>query len=268
LPDRGACRNFIRILAALLLATAVANSARADDKVKIFAAGSLREAFTEIAAAYKDKGGADIDFTFGPAGLLRERIEHGERADLFASANMAHPQALADAGRGGAVVRFTRNALCAITKPGAGFTTDTLVARMLDPNVKLGIFTPGADPSGDYALAVFGRVDALRPGAGATLKAKAKQLLGGREAPKVPAGQNPIAYHLGAGDADLFLGYCTIGKGSSARLFETVTLPDSISVAADYGLIVLHEAAATRLAQFILSGQGQAILAKFGFAPR
>jgi molybdate transport system substrate-binding protein len=143
-----------------------------------------------------------------------------------------------------------------------------LIDRMLDPKVKLGIFTPGADPSGDYALAVFGRVDALRPGAGATPKAKAKPLLGGREAPKVPAGQNPIAYHLKNGDADLFLGYCTIGKGSGQKLFETVPLPESIGVAADYGLIVLHEGAASRLAQFILSDKGQAILLKYGFAPR
>lgn len=249
---------------ALLLATTVANSARADEAVKVFAAGSLRDAFIEIAAAYGEK----IAFTFGPAGVLRERIEHGEPADLFASANMAHPQALVDAGRRGTVVRFTRNALCAIALPGAGFTTETLIDRMLEPKVKLGIFTPGADPSGDYALAVFSRVDALRPGEGAMLKAKAKPLLGGHEAPNVPAGQNPIAYHLKNGDADLFLGYCTIGRGSGQKLFETVALPDSIAVAADYGLIVLHEGAASRLAQFILSEQGQAILAKFGFALR
>jgi molybdate transport system substrate-binding protein len=241
--------------------------ARADEAVKVFAAGSLREAFTEIAAAY----GGKIDFTFGPAGVLRERIERGEAADLFASANMTHPQALAAAGKGGAVTRFTRNALCAITLPGAGFTTDNLIARMLDPKVKLGIFTPGADPSGDYALAVFRRIDAIHPGAIEILDAKAKPLLGGRDAPKVPAGQNPIAYHLKNGDADLFLGYCTVGKGPGAKLFEAVSLPDDVNVAADYGLTVLHgknEAAASRLAQFILSDKGQAILTRYGFASR
>jgi molybdate transport system substrate-binding protein len=264
LPDRKSHRNFIRILAALLLAAAVTNSARADEAVKVFAAGSLREAFIEMAAAY----GGKVAFTFGPAGVLRERIEKGAPADLFASANMAHPEALAAAGKGGAVTRFTRNALCAIALPGAGFNTANLIDRMLDPKIRLGIFTPGADPSGDYALAVFGRVDALRPGAGAMLKAKAKALLGEREAPNVPAGQNPIAYRLKNGDADLFLGYCTIGKGSSGHLFETVALPERVAVAADYGLIVLHEGVASGLAQFIVSDRGQAILAKFGFAPR
>jgi ABC-type molybdate transport system substrate-binding protein len=33
--------------------------------------------------------------TFGASGLLKDRIQAGERADVFASANMEHPQALA-----------------------------------------------------------------------------------------------------------------------------------------------------------------------------
>lgn len=245
------------------MAGAISDIARADEAVKVFAAGSLRDAFTAIAA----EAGGKIEFTFGPAGLLRERIERGEAADLFASANMEHPQALAAAGEAGPVIRFTRNALCAITLPGTSFTIDNVLARMLDPKVKLAIFTPGADPSGDYALRVFGRADAVQAGTGATLRAKAKPLIGGREAPKVPAGQNPILYYLKSGNADLFLGYCTIAKGASGMQFETVALPASITVVADYGLTVIHNRGA-KLATFILSDKGQAILARFGFAPR
>lgn len=263
---RGVIATPRRLLALLLfcpIMAAMTDTSHADDVVKVFAAGSLRDAFTEIAMASGDR----IDFTFGPAGVLRERIEKGAAADLFASANMEHPQALAAAGKAGPVTRFARNALCAITLPGAGFTSGNLLARMLDPKTKLAIFTPGADPSGDYALRVFARADAVQPGAGATLTAKAKPLLGGREAPKAPAGQNPIAYRLKNGDADLFLGYCTIGKGHAGAQFETVALPASIAVAADYGLTALHRRAA-KLAAFILSDKGQAILARFGFAPR
>ncbi len=254
-----------RLSLLLLLCSIVgimSDTARADDTVRVFAAGSLRDAFTAIAAA----AGGRIVFTFGPAGVLRERIEKGEPADLFASANIEHPQALVAAGKAGPVTRFTRNALCAISLPGAGFTTDNLLARMLDPNVKLAIFTPGADPSGDYALRVFARADAVQPSAGATLRAKAKPLLGGRKPPTVPAGQNPIFYHLKSGVADLFLGYCTIGKGPGGKQFETVALPANIAVVADYGLTVLHDRAKP-LADFILSDKGQAILARFGFAP-
>jgi ABC-type molybdate transport system substrate-binding protein len=48
-----------------------------------------------------------------------------------------------------------------------------------------------------------------------------------------------------------------------------VELPDALSVAADYGLTVIRGAgpAADRLADFILSQDGQNILARYGFAP-
>jgi molybdate transport system substrate-binding protein len=256
-------RRLLPLIVFCTIAGPMSDSVRAADTVTVFAAGSLRDAFTAIAAA----AGGRIEFVYGPAGVLRERIEKGEFADLFASANMQHPQALAAAGKAGPVTRFTRNALCAITLTGAGFTTDNLLARMLDPKVKLAIFTPGADPSGDYALQVFLRVDAVLPGAGTTLKGKAKPLLGGRTSPPVPAGQNPILYHLKSGDADLFLGYCTIGKGAAGKRFDNIALPANIAVAADYGLTVLHDRGKP-LADFILSDKGQAILARFGFAPR
>lgn len=62
----------------------------------ILAAGSLRAVWQSLMACYQEK---DVLCDFGPAGLLRERIEAGEPCDFFASANMAHPQALLDAGR-------------------------------------------------------------------------------------------------------------------------------------------------------------------------
>ena len=37
---------------------------------------------------------------------MRERIESGETAHLFASANMAHPRTLEKAGQGGPVAFF------------------------------------------------------------------------------------------------------------------------------------------------------------------
>lgn len=49
----------------------------------------------------------------------------------------------------------------------------------------------------------------------------------------------------------------------------SVALPDTLSVGAEYGMTVIKGASenAGRLAQFILSADGQNILAKHGFAP-
>jgi molybdate transport system substrate-binding protein len=52
--------------------------------VQLYAAGSLREAMTKIASDYQDRTQQKIALTFGASGLLRERIEKGEPASVFA----------------------------------------------------------------------------------------------------------------------------------------------------------------------------------------
>ena len=84
--------------------------------VQVYAAGSLREAFTEIARDHEARTGQKVVLTFGASGLLRERIEKGEPAQVFASADTDHPQRLAARGGWQAPVVFTRNALCALTR--------------------------------------------------------------------------------------------------------------------------------------------------------
>ncbi len=76
--------------------------------MRILAAGSLRVVWPQLMAAFQ----ADAVCDFGPAGLLRERIEAGEACDFFASANLAHPQALLESGRALRVAPFTTNRLC------------------------------------------------------------------------------------------------------------------------------------------------------------
>ena len=62
--------------------------------ILLFAAGSLRPAFTPLISQFTRMSGIDVKIEYGPAGLLRERIEAGEPCALFASANREHPQNL------------------------------------------------------------------------------------------------------------------------------------------------------------------------------
>ncbi len=62
--------------------------------VRLYAAGSLRVAMTEIGEAYRKAEGTAVVAEFGASGLLRERIEKGAPAQVFASADMGHPQTL------------------------------------------------------------------------------------------------------------------------------------------------------------------------------
>jgi ABC-type molybdate transport system substrate-binding protein len=129
-----------------------------------------------------------------PAPLRADELEGGERGDVFASADMDHPRRLAAQGRAGAVTVFIRNRLCALARPGLTATSKDLLHQMLDPAVRLGTSTPKADPSGDYAWAVFERAEALQAGARAQLEAKALMLTGGREAP-APSPTGRSVYH-------------------------------------------------------------------------
>ena len=66
----------------------------ANTTLTLLAAGSLRSAFLPLVAHFRQHTGLAVDAQFGPAGLLRERIEAGAPCAVFASANAAHPQAL------------------------------------------------------------------------------------------------------------------------------------------------------------------------------
>jgi ABC-type molybdate transport system substrate-binding protein len=72
------------------------------------------------------------------------------------------------------------------------------------------------------------------------------------------------------GKADIFLTYCTNAKVAQMENPEQqiVILPEALAVGADYGLTVMSDAspAAYKLALFILSEEGQRILASHGFA--
>ncbi len=187
------------IAGAILLMASVSTASAQQPPVLLHAAGSLRAALTDVANAFSDETRVPVRAIFGASGLLRERIEKGEPAEVFASADRGNPEALAKAGRAGPVTSFARNALCAFTRPEVAATTETLLERMLDPAIRLGTSTPKSDPSGDYAWQLFARAEALRPGAQAALEAKALQLTGGPQSPRGPDGAAAIADLVGAG---------------------------------------------------------------------
>jgi molybdate transport system substrate-binding protein len=251
-----------------------AQSAPPGDELVVFAAGSLRAAMTEVAASFERAAhGRKVKLVFGASGLLADRIRNGERADVFASANMEHPQALASAGLAERVQPFARNALCALAGPRLALTSDVLVDRLLDPTVKVGTSTPKADPSGDYAFEMFARIEQVAPqarrGARAALEAKALQLTGGPNSPPPPPDRSVYGALVAGGQADVFITYCTHAALAVKEqpALRVVSIPDSINVGANYGAVRLHgaPAAADAFVSHLLGTDGQAVLGRYGF---
>jgi len=258
----------LALLGAVLMLPTLAHA----ETVNLYAAGSLKAALTEVAAAFQKGGGGKVrvETTFGPSGLLREKIEKGKPAHVFASADTGHPKRLVDQGRaGGPPTVFARNRLCALARVGLAVTSERLLDAMLDPKVRLGTSTPKADPAGDYAFALFAKAEGLKPGARHALESRALQLTGGPASVKAPPDRNPYAWVMETGGADLFLTYCTNALLALKEVpsLQIIQIPAELNVGADYGMIVLKDAPASAhdFARFVLGAPGQAILAQHGF---
>ena len=264
----------MRRLLAVLALCPVPALAQPTSPITVHAAGSLRAALTEVARAYEARHpGQTVTLTFGPSGLLKDRIAGGEAAQVFASANMTHPQALHAQGKAEPVRAFARNALCALAAPGFSLQGKPLPQRLLDAEVRVATSTPKADPAGDYAFEMFDRVEATGAGpagAAAALKAKALQLTGGAGSPQPQPGRSLYGTLMAEGRADVFITYCT--NAAEARreqpALQVLPVPEAVNVAARYGVTVVTPATdgARRFVDFLLSAPAQALLAGQGFS--
>jgi molybdenum ABC transporter molybdate-binding protein len=259
---------------AIAVTALLTNTAFADTAVplKVFAAGSMTGALTAVARQYTKLTGQQFEFVYGPAGLVRERIEAGEGADVFVSANMAHPQTLADKGLGTPPVVVARNRVCVRALPEFGLTTANVFERMLDPKTHILTSTPGADPGGDYAWMLFAKAGRVRPGSQAILEGKARQLVGGKNDAPIPAGQDALHYYAAQKVIDMAIGYCSSRKTTPDVGVTTVELPPELAITADYGMTVLTNKpgpreAAYRFALFIESPAAQQIMSEYGYVP-
>jgi ABC-type molybdate transport system substrate-binding protein len=244
---------------------------RAEDRqLTVFAAGSLREALGAIAEDFGAVHKVQIRTEFGPSGRMRERIEHGEQADLFASADTGHARTLVEQGRATVMAMFARNSICALAAEELGLTGATIVDKLLDKATKIGISTPKADPLGDYTVEVYHRISQEHAGAADDLMARSTVI----EAP--PGGLQPrsgdaFADALQERRVDLEILYCS-GRDRFAKLLPTATMtpfPPGLQVGPEYALAVLRngDPLAAELALYVLSPKGQAPLARSGFIP-
>jgi ABC-type molybdate transport system substrate-binding protein len=243
------------------------------DPIQVYAAGSLRGPITLIASEYQERTGQKIVLTFGASGLLRERIEKGEQAAVFASADTTHPQRLADGGSWHAPVVFVRNAMCALIGEKVSAEPSTLLSVMLKPDVRVGTSTPKSDPSGDYAWALFAKADTVQAGAFKTLDAKALKLTGAVNSPQPPTGRTFYGWAMDEGQADVFLTYCTNAVAAQAEVprLKVVQMPPELQVGAAYAMTGSKTASpnAAAFAGALLEQPAQVIFKRFGFgSPR
>jgi molybdate transport system substrate-binding protein len=253
-----------------LLAFAAASAAAQPDSVQVFAAGSLRGVVTELAAEAGPTLGIEVQPSFGGSGAMRERIEKGESADLLMSADLGSPRKLESQGRTTLpIIAFARNRMCVVSRRSAGVTAANLIDRLLAAGIRLKTSTPIADPSGDYAWSIFRKIEAVRPGAQAILERKAQASMNLVAKPATPT-QSAAAALFAANAIDMSITYCSGSAALEKELPELTSLlvPPELDPHPVYGVAVLSaKPQALRLALFLLSEKGQAIIAKEGLVP-
>lgn len=225
--------------------------------MRVLAAGRLRGVWPQLMAHFPHP----VETQFGPAGLLRERIEAGELCDLFASANLAHPQALLQQGQARSVVPFASNTLCLTVRSTVLRDGDDWLSLLTRPDLRLATSTAGCDPSGDYTQALFTRMGK----AGIAVRERALALVGGRESAAVPAGKLAAEWIILSGQADLFIGYASYAPAlRQIHGLSVLNIPAPINPRTEYACATLTPQA-QELADYLQSDKAKVILQEAGF---
>ncbi|MDF1750611.1 MAG: substrate-binding domain-containing protein [Alphaproteobacteria bacterium] len=238
---------------------------------RIIAAGSLKHAFTTTSGIF-DAFQPKPCFDFGASGTMSKRIETGMLWDLFCSANASHPSRLHTAGLASPSRVFATNSLALLLRRRTlDSATRDPVALLYTPELRIGMSTPVADPSGDYALQLFDRLANLDPDRDADLRRRVRIVTGGGE--KIPT-VHPDGVYVGVlqqGTVDLMLAYRTICQEACSKAPDLtyLTFPPEIEVGARFAAAfnTARPELGASLLQYLVGPEAQARLAVFGFGP-
>ena len=253
---RRTSRSLVSAIAVLGLVTASCGSDDSDSAdtttgdITVFAAASLTAAYTEIGEAFMTEyPSTEVTFNFASSSDLVTQINEGAPADVYASADQANMTKLTDAGgNAGEPQVFATNSLQIVVEPGnpKGIAT---VADLANPDVLYVTCAPEV-PIGKYAARVL-----TTAGVTVTPVSLEENVKG-------------IVTKVTLGEADAGIVYTTdvIAAGAEA---EGVDIPADINVIATYPLVATADApnpeGATAFVDFVVSDQGQKILASYGF---
>ncbi len=217
----------------------------------VFAAASLSEIFTALAAEFEDRNpGVTVSLVFDGSAGLASQITEGAPADVFASADLATMQTVVDAGAAEDPEVFVSNVLEIATTPGnpAGIAS---FADLADPALVLVVCAPEV-PCGAATAAV--------------------ETLTGIELHPVSE-ENSVTDVLGkvvSGEADAGLVYATDVLAAGGAV-AGVPFAEAGSAVNDYPIAAVTGARQPELAAafvaFVLSADAQAQLAAAGFRP-
>lgn len=244
-------------LAGLLLVTTSCTTGSAasgqpaePDELRVLAAASLTDAFTELAEVFEsDHPGVQVSLAFDSSATLAEQVTQGAPADVLATADARTMQRVTDA-------------VGTATEPQA-FASNRVV-----------LVVPAANPAGiDGFAALDGEaVDYLVCVESAPCGALARQALDAADITADPASEEvdvrAVLTKVALGEADAGIVYASDAVAAGAAV-RTLSVPASAELVTPYPVAALAEARAPDLAadwvDLLLSVEGQRVLRGSGF---
>lgn len=244
-----------RSVAALLLFF-VAQGVSAET-ITVSAAASLTDAMKEIAARFEAAHpGDNVQLNFGASGSLYQQIEKGAPVDVFASAdeNTMNRAEDSDLVLKDTRKTFVKNTLVLIQPLDAKTSVDSVDALRDDAVQRVAVGNPDSVPVGRYtkaALEAAGHWEALQ--SKMILSQNVRQALD----------------YVARAEVDAGFVYGTDAAIMKDKVKVVYTVP--VEKPVSYPIAVLKhgqdKAAARRFVELVLSDEGQAVLAGYGFEP-
>jgi molybdate transport system substrate-binding protein len=253
------------LLAASLVAVAACSAAApqttATGSLTVFAAASLKSAFTDLQGAWATKHpNTSLVFSFDASSALEAQIEQGAPADVFASADTSNPEKAVDHGFAQApLTRFAGNLLTLVTPIDnpAHLQTPADLAR---PGVRI-VAAGDNVPITTYANHVVANLAALPGYPPGFAEAVPRNVVSKEDNVRA------VLTRVELGEADAGIVYVTDAKTSTK--VGTIPIPEGANVPATYAAVVVSKSAnqftAAEFVHWLADADAQAVLGRYGF---
>jgi molybdate transport system substrate-binding protein len=226
-------------------------SAEQGGEIMVFAAASLKAAFTEIGEQFKtDNPGSEVEFSFAGSSDLVTQLTQGAQADVFASADTRNMDKAAQAGLlDGTPVNFATNTLTIAVAPGNPKNI-TSFQDLAKPGISVVVCAPPV-PCG-------GATERVEQATGVTLSPVSEE-----------SSVTDVLNKVTTGQADAGVVYVTDAAGAGDKV-TAVPFPESAGAVNTYPIAVLKQTENADLARkfvdLVTGEAGQKALAAEGFA--
>ena len=235
----------------------------AEQTLTIFAAASLADAFQETGENFKARNaGVDLAFNFAGSQQLVQQLAQGARADVLASASLKAMQTATEAGTvdGAESQVFARNKLV-VAFPKDNPAGLTRLQDLAKPGLKL-VLAAKEVPAGQYALEFL---DKASHDPAFDLNFREKVL---NNVVSYETDVRSVLSKVALGEVDAGIVYVTDFNTEKDSL-SPLEIPAALNVIATYPIAPIKGSSQADLSlkfiNFVLSADGQQILAKYGF---